>query len=353
MGLSYSKKRLIFIRQHYTPFGGAERYLERLNGVLKSKNFDTDIIHSKLPKWLPSWLRVFYFNKEVCNRRSKDQEVIYFSLDRITCPDIYRAGDGVHRAFLKTKAFSLNPLHLILLWLERQTFNNAKLIIANSKLVKEQILKYYPATQENKIHIVYNGIPLPKEINKKKAKERLANSFGFDPSLPLILFVGSGFKRKGVEEFLELISKLQVPYYALIVGKEKHMAYYKNIAKKLNISKHLTFTGARSDIEQFYEGADIFIFPTHYEPFSNVILEALSYGVVSFTTKQNGASEILTNRWIMTNPKDYSILEELERLLTNKDLLNKASKNAKEIAKMYPIERNVQETLDLIYRYFR
>lgn len=91
-------KKLYFIRANKTKFGGAEVYLARLSEELKDQNIEHEIIHSSIAKILPSWLRVILFNLQVClSKKNK----FYFSLERISCPDVYRAGDGVHRVFLE------------------------------------------------------------------------------------------------------------------------------------------------------------------------------------------------------------------------------------------------------------
>ena len=90
------------------------------------------------------------------------------------------------------------------------------------------------------------------------------------------MFVGSGFKRKGVEEFLRIIAMLKtLGIKAFVVGKENNMSYYQNLSKKLNIDNQIFFTGPRTDVNDFYTISDIFLFPTHYDPFSNVVLEAM------------------------------------------------------------------------------
>ena len=60
-------------------------------------NIEHKIIQSNFSKLLPSWLRVIMFNLQVSLIKGNK---FYFSLDRIICPDIYRAGDGVHKVFL-------------------------------------------------------------------------------------------------------------------------------------------------------------------------------------------------------------------------------------------------------------
>ncbi|WP_200763500.1 glycosyltransferase family 4 protein [Nitrosophilus alvini] len=337
-------KKISFIRQKYTPYGGAERYLERVANVLKEKNIDYEIIHADFPKWLPSWLKALLFNKQVCGKKEKK---FYFSLDRIICPDIYRAGDGVHKAFLKSKGISLNPLHLTYLYLEKKCFRNAKKIIANSKQVKNQIVEYYKIDAD-KIAVIYNGIEI-KEFDKEQSKMKIGQEFGIKEDSKIILFAGSGFERKGVAEFLQILALLNSDYHAFILGKEKKISKYKQMAKAMGLEGKVTFTGPRNDIDHFYAASDIFLFPTRYEPFSNVVLEAMSFENVVFTTAQNGAAEILPKELVMKNPKDLSVVKKIDTLLQNNDKLVKIQKEMREISKEYTIEKNVQKTLEVIY----
>ena len=146
-------KKILFVRFADTPFGGAQRYLKRLDSELNSRGYETEVIFSKLPKILPSWLKVILFDRYVQKIAERENDALIFSLERVSTVDIYRAGDGVHRAYLQSKGFSLNPLHLSYLWLEKRTFNNSKLIIANSRMVKEQIIEHYNI-DENKIRVI-------------------------------------------------------------------------------------------------------------------------------------------------------------------------------------------------------
>ena len=133
-------KKLYLIRSGKTKFGGAENYLFRLSNALKRDKIDHQIINSYLPKFLPSWIRALLFNLQLIFIKKNK---FFYSLDRITCADLYRAGDGVHKAFLKIENKSkFNLLHPTYLFLEKKCFINSKSIIANSKMVKEEIIKY-------------------------------------------------------------------------------------------------------------------------------------------------------------------------------------------------------------------
>lgn len=341
------KYKLKFIRANKTKFGGAEVYLSRLSAELNRLNIKHNLVHSKVPKMFPSWLRVIFFNIQVCFLKKSS---FYFSLERISCPDIYRAGDGVHKVFLTIeKKSKLNPLHYVYLYLEKKAFINSKKIIAISNMVKNDIMNSYNI-DENKIEVIYNGFKL-ENINYKESYENLKKEFdlSINKKEKIFLYVGSGFKRKGVKEFLEILSKLKNKNFkAFIVGKEKKMDFYKNYTKKLGLIERVFFTGPRLDVKDFYSISDIFLFPTKYEPFGSVIIEAMNYENVVITTKYCGGGEILNQDLLMKNSEDYSIVEKIDRLLENDDEIEKIKKENFKIVQNFSIERNVEKTLKVI-----
>ena len=338
-------KKIYLIRSNSTKFGGAENYLYRLSNALKSKKLDHEIIHSVFPKFIPSWARALLFNMQVSFSK---KEKFYYSLDRITCPDLYRAGDGVHKVFISIeKKSKLNLLHTVYLYLERNCFNNSKYIIANSNMVKEQIIDTYDVNS-NKIKVIYNGIEL-KNLNYPKSFNKLSKEFSIKESQPVLIYVGNGFKRKGVKEFLKIFSKLKTKdIKAFIIGKDKNIKYYKKLSKELKIHNQVTFTGSRLDVDDFYAIGDIFLFPTHYDPFSNVILEAMNFENAVFTTNSNGASEILDKDFIMSKPYDTRVVSSIDNLLTNKEALNKVKIHNRNKSQQFSINKNLDKTLKLI-----
>ena len=336
---------IYFIRANKNKYGGAENYLLRLSNALTNQKINHKIIYSIFPKFIPSWLRVVLFNLQVCLTK-KDK--FYFSLDRITCPDIYRAGDGVHKVFLTIeKKSKTNLLHPIYLFLEKRCFNKAKHIIANSQMVKSEIIDTYEIDSK-KISVVHNGVKT-KEFNYQNSFDKLSKEFSINKGQKILLYVGSGFERKGVKEFLQIIFELRnLDIKAFVVGKEKNIEYYQQLAIALKIDNQVIFTGAREDVDDFYTISDIFLFPTHYEPFSNVVLEAMNFKNVVFTTQQNGASEILDGGFIMNNPQDFSVVQKIDNLLLNKDRLKSIQDNNREVSKKFSIEKNLSETLKVI-----
>jgi len=337
--------KFCLIRADKNKLGGAEVYLSRLSMALKEKKIEHTVIYSPFPKILPAWFGVILFNIYLCfTKRNK----FYFSLERITCPDIYRAGDGVHKVFLQVeKKSKLNLLHPVYLFLENRCFKNAKHIIANSYTVRDEIIQSYNIDPE-KISVIHNGIK-DKKFDRERAFKRLASEFRIKENQKVLLYVGSGFKRKGVEEFLKIIMNLKTPdVLAFIVGKDKNLEYYKDLSKQLNVDDKVFFTGPRIDVDDFYSISHVFILPTKYEPFSNVILEAMNHENIVFTTRQNGASEILQNDFIMDYPGDLSIVEKIDFLLKDEKSLKEQMKLNRLKSQEFSMLKNLESTLEIV-----
>ncbi len=339
--MNNSKPEICFVRRNRTPFGGAEKYLQRLSKQLSELGYTHDIINSRLPRFIPSFLRVIFFNLAVCFSKGNK---FYFSLERISCPDIYRAGDGVHRQFLLSRKKSLNPLNPVYLYLERRCFKNARQIIANSLMVRDEIIHHY-SIDSNKISVIYSGVEL--DIDKTLSGS-VRQELSVTPSTRIILYVGSGFSRKGVSEMLHLLAKLKREFFAIFVGKDKHIQRYISLSEKLGLADKVKFTGPVKDVDRYYVDSDILLLPTRYEPFSNVVLESMRGGNAVITTKQNGAAEILQDEFVMKDSEDESILPVLRRLLDDAEYLAKTSQQNLAIVQEYSIEKNASKTLALI-----
>lgn len=334
-------KKITFIRAVDSKHGGAENFLTRLMTELKNQGVDCTVKHSSIPKWLPSWIRAWRFNAQVRHQKGSQ---FYFSLDRIDSADIYRAGDGVHRSYMKTRKTSSNPLHWTYCTLEKRCFNNAKKIIANCLRVKQEIIDEYGISAD-KISVIYNGINIPK-INRKAARDAIDQEFPQAKNKPIILMAGSGFERKGVKAFLQQIAKLNTSFHAFIVGKEKHPEPYYQLAQSLGLTDKVTFTGMRDDLNAFYQSARLFLFMPSYEPFGNVVLEALANQTPALTNHTCGAHEILPAPFQIQPNEDKTAL--IEQLLSDDAFWQQSSDQAFEIAKAHPISKTTAETLAVI-----
>ena len=134
---------------------------------------------------------------------------VLFSLERVWSCDVYRAGDGVHRAWLARRRKFEIPLkqfvraasrkHRDLLQLEESLFEkrNAGRVIAASQMVVNEIIDLYryPA---DKIDLVRNGVPLDKFRFDPELREKSRAELKLKPDQIALLFAGSGWERKGL-----------------------------------------------------------------------------------------------------------------------------------------------------------
>src|SRR4051812_30244670 len=169
-----------FVRRGFTPGGGAEAYLARLAGGVAATGHRVSLYTAgewPASEWnsgpivrLDATSPVAFADEleKIYARRECD---VLMSLERLWRCDVYRAGDGVHRAWLERRARIAGPLqklsrllnrkHSATLSLEESLFSKtgAQRVIANSRMVKDEIVRFYGFPAE-KIDVVYNGVPL-------------------------------------------------------------------------------------------------------------------------------------------------------------------------------------------------
>jgi len=308
--------RLAFIKKRFSLHGGAERYLQTLIEHLKKEGHE---IHIFANRWseeegiifhrvniipLSSFLSTLTFNINTRSRITTGAYDCIISLERTTFQDIYRAGEGCHAEWLRIRStiepfykrlsFKVNPLHIYMLKLEKEIFNNTRLIVANSEMVKRQIIDHY-AIPEEKIRVIYNGVDLERFSPQNRDRWRRDIRKGLDISgdTAVLLFVGSGFERKGLGTFLKALTQIKdLDFLAIIIGKG-NTDRYRAMAERLGVLNRILFLGVQKEIERFYAAADLFVLPTLYDPFSNATLEAMASGIPVITTKNNGVAELI------------------------------------------------------------
>lgn len=165
----------------------------------------------------------------------------------------------------------------------------------------------------------------------------------------VILFLGTGFERKGLSSLIQAFAIIKNDYpdtKLVVVGKDNTTQKYVHFSEKLNLSGSVIFTGPQSDVKTLYAAADIFVLPTLYEPFGNVCLEAMASGLPVITSRANGVSEIMEGMdyLLLNNPGDIEdMARKIRFLLANNIEREKFSLAARRIAENYTISRNAQQ----------
>lgn len=317
---------LALIRRQFSATGGAELYLQRLLAALRAAGHET---HLFAEKWQGQAKgvelhaihthgsraeRPLRFAEEVSKALQLTSFDCVFSLERTLKQDVYRAGDGLHRVWLqRRKQFATwwkRPLtgfgafHRNMLALEAQTFDpaNTRHIIVNSEMVHDEIARCFPAFPHERIHLVRNGVDVSRfqHADHNAARRR----FGLKEDDFALLFVGSGWERKGLPWLLQFMAAHQDdPRLKLLVVTRDRM--------RGKVPPNVILTGPLSDVENAYAAADLLTFLPIYEPCSNVVTEALATGIPAITTIFNGASELIesgVNGHVIEDPRDFAAL---------------------------------------------
>jgi UDP-glucose:(heptosyl)LPS alpha-1,3-glucosyltransferase len=335
--------KIAFVRKAYTPYGGAERYLSQLMERLIVQGHE---VHLFAHRWeaqrpeegaegkgtpvfhrvplipSPSFLEALsfaLFSKRLLREEAFD---VIHSFERTLYQDVYRAGDGCHREWLiqrrkidpwfKRNTVALNPLHRTLLFLERRLFQSPRLkrIIANSERGKEEIRRHYGVAAE-KIEVVYNGVDLENfhPSNATLYRKSLRKEFRIPPEALVILFLGSGFRRKGLRILIDSLPfiKKEIPQVVVIVAGRDGIGEYREQARRVGGERNVLFLGPTQRARELYGTSDLFALPTIYDPFSNACLEAMASGIPVLTTPTNGVAELIEdgkNGFVVPNPLD-------------------------------------------------
>ncbi len=310
--------KIALIRQRYTPFGGAERFVANAVQALQAEGASLTVVTRQWesggageslicnPPYLGSLWRDWSFSRCVCGTLKKHSFDLVQSHERIPCCDIYRAGDGVHREWLKQRsrvlgpfgklAVAVNPYHRYTLSAERKLFHSPSLkaVICNSRMVKEEIRHHFGLAEE-KLHVIYSGVDLEAFHPGLKSQHRriIRAQYNIPEEAALFLFVGSGFERKGLRTLLPAMAQLPAGSHLMVVGKDKHLERYRSLSKSLGLAKSVHFAHGQKDPKPFYGAADAFVLPTLYDPFPNTALEAFASGLPVITSTKSGAAELV------------------------------------------------------------
>ena len=348
------------VRRGFSPTGGAEAYLRRFAEAANAAGHLCVLFASEewpSSAWSAERVRIpgaspRQFADALAASKPLERCDFLFSLERVWKCDAYRAGDGVHAAWLARRAL-FEPLwkpffrrfsakHRDLLEIERALFSpgGAGLVIANSQWIKREIEQHFGFPSEH-IHVVYNGVPAFTPAPNARAEMR--KELGLSEGDYTLLFAGSGWDRKGLRFAIEAVNASKSRPKLLVAGRGK--------PELMPPSERVHFLGPVSEMPRVLAAADAFILPTLYEPFSNACLEALAAGLPVLTTEHNGFAEIIERGMageIFPDPRDTAALaagidhwaDAARRAEVRPRLLEKAAR--------FTIGENVRSTLAII-----
>ncbi len=228
------------------------------------------------------------------------------------------------------------------IFLEKRGYRNknVRLIIAPSDKIKTELGQYYNISQE-KIVVLYEGVDLEefKPLHPKSGR------------IKKILFIGD-IQRNNIMGLFEVLKQLQ--YISLtIIGDIKTNLYRKRV-EELKIKERVIFLKPRKDINEILNDHDLFIYPSLYDAFALILLEAMASGLPCILSSKSGICEMLKsmgNAVIINDPLDVNeIKSRIEFLSSNPETVIGLSQQAQDAAANYSWDKITARTLGVYYK---
>lgn len=369
--------RLAVIRQRYTPYGGAERFVEGALEALLERGVAISLYTREWPETRlkliePTIVDPFHvgrlwrdmsFAREVCRAIGSTKADLVQSHERVPCCDVFRAGDGVHAVYLEERlaaagplgrlALRASPYHRYVIDAERTLFASPWLsaVICNSEMVGDEIRERYgyPAA---KLHVIRNAVDCAAfHPGLRASRERVLEALRIPPEDTVFLLVGSGYERKGVAAAIRALASLPASTHLVVVGRESHPQRYARLARSFGLSGRVHIAGPQTDPKPYFGAADAFVLPTVYDPCPNAALEAMACALPVITSTKSGVAELLTanDAGLVCPSRDVEGLSAHMRALLDPEARERMGANARKAVEPLTPEAMTLE-LVLLYR---
>ncbi len=314
-------KKIALVRSTYSPFGGAERVALGTARGLLDRNIQVTILtmpHQEWPLRHPGLtvvplglfhthrlLQAWSFNHAVTRHLRNVEYDAVFSLDKVVLFSHLHAGGGTHKTFLEIKNRSsgsvsrllrrFSPFHKYILYLERKGFENPllKKVRCNSQMVKENIQAEY-SVPEHLLTVIHSGIRWREmeDVYRRRRQEgeKLRQRHGIRPEWACLLFLGSGFGRKGLEVAIRGLGVLPERYHLVVVGKGAPKAYIR-LAEQLSLAHRVHFLGPQPQGWRYASFCRALVLPSHYDPFGGAAAEGHAMGIPVLVSDATGYAD--------------------------------------------------------------
>lgn len=369
--------KIALVKKRYSlRHGGSERYCVVLARRLKQHGHEVSVIGEQIDEELAdevefhrvpvnrltSWTRNRSFAENAGRVAKAERFDLVYGLGRSLGLDAVRVTERLQSHWVNVYyrqpanrwLQKFNPRHRTLIDLERTIYqaDQTRRVVTQSWLDRRLVQEYYQIPEE-KIRTIHNGVDITAfHPGVRDESVALREEFGLSADEPLLVFASMDFEGKGLRSILKALKQTRHSDCRLMVlgtGPERR---FRRIAEELGVGSRVIFAGRRGDISRFYGAGDLFLLPTAYEPFPNVVLEAMACGLPVMTTTTSGGADILQPG------KNGYLISEVHAVGEMVDCLNQhfdSSPSAREemsrhcwaTAQETTIEKNIEKTLEL------
>jgi glycogen synthase len=233
---------------------------------------------------------------------------------------------------------------------EKKLIMESDQIIVCSSYMRDELLTISELS-EKKIAIVPNGIePSAGKINSNEI-------YPFIQNRKYVFSLGRMVKEKGFETIIEaaqLAKKNRRNVYFVIAGKGPMLERYRKMVSERQLDHYIAFIGYVSDEQRdaLLVNSEFAVFPSLYEPFGIVALEAMIHGKPTIVSDTGGLKGIIMDKQtglLMDTGNAESLLANIDFLLQNPEKAVGIGEKGRQIVKsLYGWKRIASQTVKIM-----
>jgi glycosyltransferase involved in cell wall biosynthesis len=228
----------------------------------------------------------------------------------------------------------------------------ADAIAADSHATKADLVELLSVTPE-KITVIHLGLDEAFHVLPEETVTPTLARLGLSPGY--LLFVGTFEPRKNVPGlfagYFRLRKRLPDAPPLVLVGRRGWLFdATASLMRDLGLEQHVRFFEElpAADLPALYNGAGLFVLPSHYEGFGFPVLEAMGCGAPVVVSDRASLPEVGGDAALTVDPDDPDALAEaLRQVLTDSALREAMRAKGLERVKQFTWQKTVQETLAL------
>ena len=360
---------------NYFPYGGLQRNFLTIAEELSQRGHNVMVYTGEWEGDRPANLSVTllassgitnhgrnkHFYKLLQQALAKQPVDIVVGFNKMPGLDIYYCADTCFAARAyedKGWLYRLMPRSRWSIYYERAVFSKeSKTEILLLSADQGEAFNQYYATPFSRMHLMPPGISRSRvrtaHSDDQAARIRRELAIGADEKV--IAFLGSDYKRKGLDRLLKAVAALplqQLEVKVLVIGRDKRSKQYENLAVKLGIRDRVLFVGQRDDVPELLYAANCLAHPAYLENTGNVLLEAAVAGLPVLCSGICGYAFYIDNHAlgvVMLEPFDQALMSrQLANLLNSNIDWRTRCANFAQSADIYSRSLRIAEKIEAI-----
>jgi UDP-glucose:(heptosyl)LPS alpha-1,3-glucosyltransferase len=321
------------------------------------------------------FMKVWSFDRWLSQRVKREDFDVVHGFSKSSFQDVYtdgsgclldyqgysidEAGGGSLKKALKRR--SLHQKHVLAIEKRRFTRGNFNRVVVMSDLVGRQIKERY-GLNDDEVTTIYNGIDIERfhPRNRDTWRDAFRERIVIQKNAFVALCIGNDYRRKGVAALIEAARIVKQrglpggrPLRVAIAGHcdARYERELSELAKAKGVWDEVKFYGIQDHPDRWHAIADLFVLPTRFDAFGNVVLEAMASGVPTLVSDKAGAAEVIVEGetgWRLGDPDDANaIADRIIELAADEDLGRRMGEAAREAAEGYSWDLHFERMLAL------